>query len=92
MMAAQPLPFERHHDESGATPEPTPPPQVVRYECTRRLLCTCEAPETYWGFKLSDYQRVAYMLPQLTPDELERVWVAIAELVDRRKSYVRPGC
>jgi hypothetical protein len=56
---------------------------MKRYVITHRARGWHQPEERFWGYKLSEYQRVADRLPQLTHEELERVWVAVAELLGK---------
>ncbi len=80
MMAAPSMPLVRPHESGRTTTEALPPPVVPK-----RYVLTLPARESgvYWGYRISEYQRVCDKLSYLTMAELEQVGQTIAKLLGR---------
>lgn len=86
-MAAPALMLVRQPESAPREMEAPPPPQVVpriiRYVVTQPARGWHEPKSLYWGYKVSECQRVCDRLPSLTPAELELVSQAISKLLGK---------
>lgn len=82
-MSAAPATLERQPESSGAKLEVAPRPKVVRYVIVQASRGWAEPRALYWGFKISECQRVVDRLPSLTPAELKLVAARVDELLGK---------